>query len=143
MLYREDIERNREHNWQMSVNDPARECQDCPDFSTFSDAALTRLCRCYGLLLRNRHKIVRKMEDMWAMAHLEGMEEQVPPFEPYPRGRNKKASEGARPAGMTAMDIVERQFKGRACSSREFDEALQAASTFIQQGNLHLGHYLE
>jgi len=74
------------------------------------------------------------MEDMWAMAHLEDMADQVPPFDAYPRARNAKASGGGRPAGMTAMDIVEQQFKGRSCSSREFDEALKAAEAFVQKG---------
>ncbi len=84
----------------------------CPEYDTFSNEALTRLCRGYGVNLRNRKKMIRKLEDIWGFYHLEGMEDQVPQFNPYP-GKGKP----------TVVKPSLHELASRSCSSREHEEA--------------------
>lgn len=122
MCNREEISRLKEYNYQMSIVDPARTCDTCPEFDTFSDEALHRLCRCYGINLRNRKKMIRKLEDCWGMYHLEGMEASVPEFNPFP-GKTKP----------TASKPTLKELATRSCSSREYEEATRRQSAIGHQ----------
>jgi len=60
--------------------------------------------------------MIRKLEDMWGFYHLEGMEDQVPEFNPYP-GKGKS----------TARKPTLQELSSRSCSSREHEEAHRRA----------------